>query len=117
MQFKTKLGLVDIPNEDVLAAFRDIMSSAQAPVEDREASQLVGSDAVVVVRRSSAAALLSRWDEDIEQRKREAGMMTCADLVRCAKDLRRLLASRNERQPQHKQVSRGAQPTPDSQRL
>lgn len=33
MQFKTKLGLVDIPNEDVLAASRDIMSSAVATDE------------------------------------------------------------------------------------
>lgn len=31
MQLKTKLGLVDIPNDDVLAASRDIMSSADGP--------------------------------------------------------------------------------------
>lgn len=49
MQFRTKRGLVDIPNEDVLAAARDIMSSAQAPVDDRGASPLVGTGSLVVL--------------------------------------------------------------------
>lgn len=31
MQFRTKLGLVDIPNEDVLAAARDIAGSGRGP--------------------------------------------------------------------------------------
>ncbi len=33
MQFRTKLGLVDIPNEEVLSAARDIAGSAIAPCE------------------------------------------------------------------------------------
>lgn len=33
MQFRTKLGVVDIPNEDVLAAARDIAGSGRGPSE------------------------------------------------------------------------------------
>lgn len=69
MQFKTKRGLVDIPNEDVLAASRDIMSSAQAAVENRGAPKLVGTGESVGRLGAIAAAAPfrdSEWNRTLQ---------------------------------------------------
>lgn len=54
MQFKTKLGLVDIPNEEIIAAARDLGASALPPTEQRghcERSRLASGSAFVRERR------------------------------------------------------------------
>ena len=125
MQFRTKLGLVDIPNEDVLAAARDIAGSGRGPCES---AAPLGALAVAscCLEVSSAEALARDWDAetgrwDAAADKHQANKDWREALLAhakaetfetCARRLRRQIADAKSRQPQdNTQLSGdGAQP-------
>ena len=113
MQFKTKRGLVDIPNDEVLAASRDIASSAVATCETAgpAGSLGVGGGCLEV---SSAEALCREWDNEAAWWEKSADKHQIAQnwsdahsalaksvtFDACARRLRRLMAAAKSRQPQ-----------------
>lgn len=101
MQFRTKLGLVDIPNEEVLSAARDIAGSERSPSEIAAPSGSLG------VGGGSLPGLDAKWLADLWDAEADAHRMNSArtgnthtsksrfnaradQLESCAKELRRL---------------------------
>lgn len=112
MQFRTKLGLVDIPNEEVLSAARDIAGSAIASCETAGPS---GSLAVATCSLpvSSAEALMRKWRKDLDLFQKLYEACDPTDMVNrgnwlgrisalgtAHQELRREMASANVRQPE-----------------
>lgn len=110
MQFRTKLGLVDIPNEDVLRAASDIAPRVDGSHEPRPHAGALG-----VARGSlpgqSAEALASNWEDRAKGLQIQAaaagsmelkGRLICSSDVfwLCARQLRRQMVAGNERQPE-----------------
>lgn len=126
MQFNTKRGLVDIPNEEIIAAARTLGLSA-GPTPDQqghcERSRLATGSLPVF----DAECLAKLWEGEayaIRSNATRPGnlptlarMNTRADqLELCAMELRLLMARTNQRQPEENNVHETTRRTDPSQR-
>lgn len=113
MQFKTKSGLVDIPNDEVMAASRDIASSAGSTSETAAPSGSLGVGGGCL-EVSSAEALCVEWKSwaavwhkrcDAAQARKDYDDVRLSNAraeiyEECEKELRRLVERAKSRQPQ-----------------